>query len=91
MKTEMDPGLLETGWAGNPDPDEYEFIREKLNSDPDLAFRWGFKPKGKEAPNPGIEEVVSDRELEVPRPEVNQGPARKDAEELTPYQMRLIA
>ena len=104
MKTEMDPGLLKSGWAGNLGPDEYEFDRENLSSDPDLAFGWGFKPKGKRrsedairrvamdgdpdsrthnlklvrgestgVPNPGVEEPVSDRVLEVLRPEVTKG------------------
>ncbi len=39
-------------------------------------------------PNPDIEEVVSDRVLEVPRPEVTNGAISAG---LTPYQVPLIA
>jgi len=122
MKTEMDPRLLKPGWAGNLGSDEYEFDRENLNSDPNLAFRWGFKPtsrrRSEEAirrvamhgdpdsrthnlklvrgestgiPNPGIKEPVSDRVLEVPRPEVTKVPAVEVAARLTPYQLQLLA
>ncbi len=43
------------------------------------------------APNTGVNEVVSNRVPEVPSPEVTKCPADKDAVELAPYQIPLMA
>ena len=51
----------------------------------------GANGTGKGAPNPGIREVVPDRVLEVPRPEVSKAPAGEVAAGLTPYQIPLMA
>ena len=42
------------------------------------------------APNPGVEEVGSNRVLEVPRSEVTKAPSDEVVAGLTPYQMQLI-
>ena len=36
--------LLEPGWAGEPDPGELDFIRDRLVKDRRLAVKWGFDP-----------------------------------------------
>jgi hypothetical protein len=36
--------LLEPGWGGTLDDDEFQFIQCRLQADPSLAFAWGFRP-----------------------------------------------
>ncbi len=38
----IDKGILEPGWAGEPEPAELEFLIERLAKDRRLAVRWGF-------------------------------------------------
>ncbi len=57
MKTQ-DPRLLEPAWAGNPDSDEYESVRQNLISDANLAFIWGFKRTRRRRPEEAIRRVA---------------------------------
>ena len=37
-----DKRILKPGWAGEPEPSELVFLKERLEKDQRLAVRWGF-------------------------------------------------
>ena len=39
---QIDRRILEPGWAGEPEPAEFQFLAVKLARDRRLAARWGF-------------------------------------------------
>ena len=52
--------LLEPGWGGNLDDEELACIQEKLKTDLDLAYWWGFRPGQKTRPEAAIRRVAMD-------------------------------
>lgn len=40
-------GLLESGWAGELDDVELDYIKSNLRQSPSLRRRWGFRPSAK--------------------------------------------
>jgi hypothetical protein len=52
--------LLETGWAGELDPDELAYIKSKLRQSPSLKRRWGFRPSAKRLSERRIRAVARD-------------------------------
>ena len=40
--TPIDKRILKPGWAGEPEPSELVFLKERLEKDQRLAVRWGF-------------------------------------------------
>ncbi len=53
----IDKGILEPGWAGEPEPAELEFLIERLAKDRRLAVRWGFAPATAKRPEWAILQV----------------------------------
>ena len=39
--------LLEPGWAGELNPDEFTYIKCQLRQSPSLKRRWGFRPSAR--------------------------------------------
>ena len=39
--------LLEPGWAGELNPDEFTYVRSQLQQSSSLRRRWGFRPSAK--------------------------------------------
>ncbi len=54
----IDKGILEPGWAGEPEPAELEFLIERLAKDRRLAVRWGFDPATTKRPEWAILQVA---------------------------------
>ena len=50
--------LLEPGWAGEPEPEELEFLQKKLSRDRRLAAKWGFNPAIPARPEWAIRQVA---------------------------------
>lgn len=39
--------LLQPGWAGELNPDEFACVKSELRKSPTLKRRWGFRPSAK--------------------------------------------
>ena len=53
-----DKRILKPGWAGEPEPSELVFLKERLEKDQRLAVRWGFDPATSEHPEWAILQVA---------------------------------
>ena len=50
--------ILVPGWAGEPEPEELEFLQQKLARDRRLAIKWGFDPAAPARPEWAIRQVA---------------------------------
>jgi len=50
--------LLQPGWAGELLPDEFAYIKSRLQQSPSLKRRWGFRPSAKRLSESRIQAVA---------------------------------
>jgi len=52
--------LIEPGWAGELNPDEFAYIKSQLRQSPSLKRRWGFRPSARRFSENYIRTVARD-------------------------------
>ena len=50
--------LLEPGWAGELNPDEFTYIKSQLKQSPSLRRRWGFRPSARRLSESRIRDIA---------------------------------
>ena len=58
MQDTEDCRLLEPGWAGHLDIDELDYLRDRLEQIPRLAYTWGFRPSSRRRPEWALRQVA---------------------------------
>jgi len=60
--------LLEPGWAGELNPDEFTYIKCQLRQLPSLKRRWGFRPSARRFSEKHIRAVARDALPAIQKP-----------------------